>query len=109
MSSLFGTIKPPQGVDKYASTSNGEGIFLFINNIFKIAAVVAGIYLVAQLILAGFAYINANGDPKKVTAAWDKIWQSILGLVIIVTSLALAGLIGKFLGINILSPTINGI
>ncbi len=109
MLSLFGTIKPPQGVDKYASTSNGEGIFLFINNIFKIAVVIAGIYLVAQIIIVGYAYLNANGDPKKIAGAWEKIWQSILGLVIIVAAFAIAGLIGNFLGINILSPTLNGI
>jgi len=108
MMSIFGEIKAPQGVDNFAAKSGGEGIFYFINNIFRIAAVIAGIYLVVQIILAGYGYLTANGDPKKISASWEKIWQSILGLAIIVAAFAIAGLIGKLLGFdNILSPTLK--
>jgi hypothetical protein len=104
MSSLFGTITNPT---TYSSTQ-GSGLFTFMTNLFKLIAVVGGIYLIIQLILAGFQYISANGDVKKTEQAWAQIWQSLLGLVIISAAFLIAGLIGRFTGINILSPTIYG-
>ena len=104
MSSLFGTITNPTS---YTSTQ-GSGLFSFLTNIFKFAAVVGGIYLIVQLILAGFQYISANGDVKKTEQAWTQIWQSLLGLVIISAAFLIAGLIGRLTGINILNPTIYG-
>lgn len=104
MLGLFGTIENPTS---YTSTQ-GSGLFTFLTNIFKLAAVIGGIYLVVQLILAGFQYLSSNGDAKKTEQAWAQIWQSLLGLVIIAGAFVIAGLIGRFTGINILSPTIYG-
>jgi len=104
MIGLFGSIANPT---KYASTQ-GQGLFTFISNLLKFAAVIAGIYMVAQLIFAGFQYISANGDVKKTEQAWAQIWQSLLGLVIISAAFVIAGVVGRLTGINILNPTIYG-
>jgi hypothetical protein len=53
----------------------------------------------------------AGGDSKKMTQAWDRIWQSLVGLVIIVASFVIAALVGLlFFGDAgfILSPRIYG-
>jgi hypothetical protein len=108
MSSLFGNITAPLNNQYFTAGTGGEGLFLFISNLFKLAAVVGGLYLIVQLILAGFQYISANGDIKKTEMAWNQIWQSLLGLVIIAGAFILAGIIGRLTGINILTPTIYG-
>jgi len=108
--SIFGTITAPITGNKYFSSSGpkGSGIFLLISNVLKLAGVIAGIFFVIQMILAGFSYISANGDPKKVAEAWSKIWQSALGLIIVAGAFIIAGVIGRLTGINILNPTISG-
>jgi len=106
--SIFGTISPPVSNNSYFSNSNGSGLFLLLSNIFKFAGVIAGIFFVVQIILAGFAYLSASGDPKKTTDAWNKIWQSIIGLVIVSSAFILAAVIGRFVGIDILNFSIYG-
>ncbi|OGG01627.1 hypothetical protein A2Z33_07620 [Candidatus Gottesmanbacteria bacterium RBG_16_52_11] len=71
-----------------------SGIGVFIVNILRLVFVVAGIYSFFNFILAGFAYMTAAGDPKKLQMAWAKIWQSLVGLLIIIVSFALAAVIG---------------
>ena len=102
---IFGTINNP--LPNYPST-NGQGIFTFISNLFKLVGTLAGIYMVFQIIMAGYGFISANGDTKKTEVAWAKIWQSIVGLVIIASAFIIAGLVERFTGIKILNPVIYG-
>ena len=87
------------------------GVGLFITNIVRLLFVVAGIYALFNFLIAGFSYINAGGDSKKLSQAWSRIWQSLMGLVIMVASFALISLFGYLFfgpGYNILSPQIYG-
>jgi len=105
MFGIFGNITNP--ATKYPSTQ-GEGLFNFLSNLFKLAGLIGGIFMVFQFIQAGYGYLSANNDPKKVEAAWAKIWQSILGLVIIASAFVLAGVVERLTGISILKPSIQG-
>ena len=102
---MFGTINNPTN---YESTG-GYGLFTLLSNIFKLAGVVAGIFFIVQLILAGYGYLSSNGDPKKTEAAWAKITQSLIGLVIVASAFVIASVVGSFLDINILEPTIESV
>lgn len=104
MAGIFGTIENPTS---YTSTE-GSGLFDLISNILKLAGIVAGLFFIVQVIMAGYSYISANGDPKKTEVAWAKIWQSIIGLVIVASAFILASVVGKILGIDILNFTIYG-
>lgn len=88
-----------------------QGLLPFITNLIRLMFVGAGIYAFLNFIIAGYQYMSAGGDTKALTAAWARIWQSLLGLVIIVGSFALAALFG-FLIFNdagfILKPVIYG-
>ncbi len=89
----------------------GGGIIVFLTNILRLVFVAAGLFAFINLILAGFQFIGAGGDAKAIEKAWGKIWQSLLGLVLIVGSFALAALIGYLLFNDpgfILKPTIYG-
>ncbi len=104
MASPFGTITNPT---KYQSTA-GSGLFVFLSNLLKFAGVVAGIILIVQLIMGGYDYLNASGDPKKAEAAWTRIWHSILGILIVSAAMIIAGVVGRFVGIDVANPTITG-
>jgi len=105
--SIFGTIKAPVN-NAYFQASKGDGLFMLLSNIFKLAGVVAGIFFVVQMILAGYAYLSSSGDQKKTEAAFATIWQSLIGLLIVSAAFIIASFIGKILGIDILNPTISG-
>lgn len=94
--SVFGTIKPPVGVEKYAQ-GDISGMPLFINNILKLMIVGAGLFTLFNLVLAGYSFLSAGEDPKKVTAAWAKIWQSLLGLAVAAGAFILAAIFGKLI------------
>jgi len=93
---IFGKVRPPPGVDRF---EGGElpGITVFINNILKFMIVGAGIFAVFNLVTAGFGYMSAGDDPKKVAAAGSKIWQSLLGLSIAAGSFVLAAIFGQLI------------
>lgn len=106
MDTIFGKIRPPGFISEDPS-----GLVTLFNNILRLLIVGAGIYALLNFILAGYSFMSASGDPKKVEFAWAKIWQSMVGLLIIVASFALAALIGKLLfgdARAILQPKIYG-
>jgi hypothetical protein len=108
MFAIFGNIAPPLNNGLFTAGSQGQGLFLFISNLLKITGIIGGIYMVFQFIFAGYMYLSAEGDVKKTTLAWAKIWQSILGFVIIASAFVLASLVERVTGIKILNPEING-
>jgi hypothetical protein len=102
---LIGTVNNPN--PQYGGAA-GEGLFKFMSNLFKLAGTIGGLFLVFQLVTAGFGYLTAEGDAKKTAMAWAKIWQSLLGLIIIASAFILAGVAERLTGIKILNPVIYG-
>ncbi len=90
MASIFGEIKPP--VEAYGSVFTG--LVPFLNNILRLIFVIAGLFAVINLIVAGFGFMTAGGDAKMIEKSWSRIWQSLVGLVIIVASFLLAAILG---------------
>jgi len=112
--SLFGTFTPPyNGYNNFA----GGGPGAFISNIIKLIIVVAGLYTVFNFIFAGLSYLSAGGDSKKVALAGAKIWQSIIGLVIVVAAFVIGAIVSnilfgdpsKIFQINIEGPSGGGL
>ena len=83
---IFGSVKPP-----LPATTTAQGLF---TNVLRIVFFAAGLWAFLNIIIAGYQFMNAGGDPKAITAAWGRIWQSLLGLIIIVSSFVLAGIVG---------------
>ncbi len=106
---IVGSITSP--LEGGYSSVEGGAVGLFITNVLRLFFVAAGIMALLNFVLAGFSFINAGGDSKKVEAAWTKIWQSLMGLVIIVGSFAIAAIFGQLIFKNptfILNPVIYG-
>ncbi len=108
MEQIVGQVQNPLEGTSYAGLS---GVGLFITNILRLFFVAAGVYALLNFIIAGYSYMNAAGDTKKLSAAWSRIWQSLIGLVIIVGSFAIASLFGYLIfgrADFILNPVIYG-
>lgn len=108
MLSILGSIKAPVDNTYFNAGTKGEGLFLLLANIIKFAGAIAGIFFVIQIILAGYTFISASGDPKKAESAFATIWQSLIGLLIVAGAFVIAAFVGNILGINILNPSISG-
>lgn len=104
--SIFGTIAPPDNTPYF--TTGPAGFFLFLSNMFKLAGAVAGIFVLVQIISAGYLYISAGGDPKKFEAAGNKILQAILGLIVVSAAFVLATVIGKLFNLDVTNPILYG-
>lgn len=91
--------------------SGASGIIIFFTNIVRLVFVVAGIYAFLNFIIAGYQYMSAGGDAKALQAAWGRIWQTLIGLVIVVTAFLLTSLVSYLLFGNatyILNPQVYG-
>lgn len=88
----FGTIAPPPGVSVYGGTLSGLPVFLTV--ILRTLVMIASIYSLLNFIFAGYTFLSGAGDPKKIQDAWAKIWQTIIGLVVVAGSFLLAAILG---------------
>lgn len=75
-----------------------------ISSIVGFLTIMAGLWFFITFILAGYAWISAGGDTEKTTAAWAKMYNAIIGLIIVVAAWVIVGLIGKLIGVDILNP-----
>lgn len=107
---IFGNISPPY--QKYQSDVGPDfGLVVFLNNVLRLLFVVGGLLAFLNLIVAGFQFLQSGGDPKSIEQAWNKIWQSLVGLLIIVSSFLIAAIAGYILfgdPTMILNPRIKG-
>lgn len=109
MMGFFGTIEKPPGIDAYGDFQTG--LLKFGNNILRLIIVAGGVFAFINIIIAGYSFLGAGGDAKKVEQAWGRIWQSLLGLVFIAGSFVLAGIFGYLIfgdAAAILRPALYG-
>jgi hypothetical protein len=92
----FGVVTVPTSILSTSATP-GEAIGKLIQYAIWILIGAAGIYALFNFIFAGYAFLGAEGDPKKIEAAWAKIWQSALGLAIAAGALVLAAIFGQLI------------
>lgn len=110
MPDLIGEVKPPSFIDKYGPFQTG--IPLFISNIIRLLTIVAGLWMLINFILAGLQFISAQGKEEQIKNAWDKIFNSMIGLIVIVTAYALTALLSYLLFGDpsfILRPVLTGV
>lgn len=87
---IFGEVNPP--LTGYSADITG--LTQLATNLIRLAILGAGIWAFFNFLIAGFNFLTAAGDPKKVAAAWERIYLSIIGLVVIIASFVLAAVVG---------------
>jgi hypothetical protein len=114
MDNPFGTIHPPAALQKFGTVDTGA-LGNLTTLIFRLMIVGGGIYAVFNIIIAGYTFLSAGDDSKKMEGAWAKIYQSFIGLAFIAGSFVLAAIVGRILFgsfdsiLNPQIPTINDI
>ncbi len=96
-SNPFGQISLPGQIKSRYGTDPGTAIGRLIQTVIWILIVGAGIYALFNLVLAGYAFMSAGDDPKKVAGAWAKIWQTLLGLALAAGAFVLAAIFGQLI------------
>ena len=92
----LGEINPPASIGEYADTPQA-GLILFLNNLITLVITISGIFVLVNLIIAGYQYLSSDGDSQKVSQAGMKIINSLIGLIIVAASFVIAGLLGQIL------------
>jgi len=83
----------PEGV---ATLSCIPAIF---RNILNAAIIFGGIISIFFIITSGIKFITAGADPKQVDAARDTLVYAIIGLIVVLTSFFILGLISQTVGV----------
>lgn len=94
-SSPFGTIEEPEALRNLGGFSTGPGALLTL--VVRLLVVIAGLYALINFVLAGYAFLAAGDDPKRIEGAWAKIWQSVVGLIVSAGSVLLAAIFGRLI------------
>lgn len=81
-----------------AQLSGLQGIF---TNIIGDVIGLAGIVLFIILLLGGFGYLTAGGDPARTQSAQKTLTYAILGIVFIAVSYLILVLIKTFTGVDV--------
>lgn len=98
MTSLLAVITNPFAVlaptSPLSNSSGGSGLFMILGAMVQMVIVAAGLFTLWNLIIAGYGFLNAGGEAKYIEKAWAKIWQSLIGLLIVASSFVLAAIFG---------------
>jgi ABC-type transport system involved in multi-copper enzyme maturation permease subunit len=94
-------------------TGPGTGIFaaggnpatnfeLLISRVIGVMTVIAGIWFIFTLLVGAIGWLTAGADKGAVEAARKRISNGLTGLIIVVISIFILSLVGRFLGFDIL-------
>ncbi len=83
------------------SATSGSSLLGYVGNIVTVILIVVGILAVVYLIYGGILYLTAGGDAEKASKGRVAITNAIIGVVIILLSLA----IYQFVLTGVESPT----
>ncbi len=114
------TSNAPAQSDKQLGCGGGFGPFadvfcggdfslgnIFNNAVSKILGfltIIAALYFFFQFVTAGIQWIGSGGDKNNIEQARNKMINAIIGLVIVAAAWVIVGIIGMFVGINIINP-----
>lgn len=108
-SNPFGTVTLPENISAKYGDNPGAAIGTLIQYVIWILIIGAGIYALINLVLAGYSFMSAGDDSKKVAGAWAQIYQTMIGLAVAAGAFVLAAIFGQLIFGQwdfILNPTI---
>ncbi|MBD3250612.1 MAG: hypothetical protein GF381_03530 [Candidatus Pacebacteria bacterium] len=102
-----GGLKPPmenaytegvtQGTTVLSTTVN------VISTIVGALTVLGGLFFIVYFFMGGFSWIAAQGDSSKIEKAREQMIQGVLGLVVMIISYSLIGIIGSVIGLDLIN------
>lgn len=93
-----GKIAPPPGVRNYQANSglgdDTPAIIFFLSKMILFITVVAGLWTLFNVLMAGLHYITGGGSSESTTKVRNLLASSVIGLLLILSSYTIGGLIG---------------
>lgn len=74
----------------------------YVSSIIGIMTIFASIWFLFQILYAGYEWISAGGDTKKIADSRSRFTHAFMGLVIVVGAWSLLAVAGQFFGYNTL-------
>lgn len=75
--------------DNVVKITSVDEIWIIVMNILQWLIIAGGYVALYFIIWGGFKYITSTGDPQKVTSAKNTIVNAVIGLVIVLASVAI--------------------
>lgn len=93
-------------VDPNTTAENlGRLVNTFISfGIIGLLTALGALFFLIQIFLAALAWIGAGGNENNITAARQKIINSILGLAVLTLGYALVAIVSGIIGIHVFNP-----
>ena len=86
------------GTAAYGGTAPTATLFTVINGIITAVFGVLGLIFLFLTLYAGYLWMTAMGDSKKVTKAKDILSQGVIGLIIVASSYAISFFVVDLIG-----------
>ncbi len=105
----FGQATIPVPITNIYGNEAGSAFGKLIQFGLRALVVGAGLYAMFNLILAGYSFMSAGDDSKKVSGAWSQIYQTLIGLAFSAGAFVLAAIFGQLIFKNpmfLLNPVI---
>lgn len=105
----FGAVQIPDKLNTIYGLEAGPAFGKLIQFGLRAMVVGAGIYALFNLVLAGYSFMSAGDDSKKVAGAWSQISQTLIGLAFSAGAFVLAAIFGQLIFNDwgfLLKPTI---
>lgn len=99
--------QPIWGIGKYqqgADLQTGSLLTEFLSSIITTLTVAASLAFAIYFIIGGLKWITAGGDKTKAEEAKTQMTQAAIGLIVVVVSYFIIGIISNVLGLDILDP-----
>lgn len=71
-------------------------LFGVLDNVFKYIFPLAGLICVVFIIIAGYMWMSAAGDPSRIKTAQGTLTWAIIGLIVVLLAVAIIEVIVKF-------------
>lgn len=75
--------------------------------VWRTAITLGSLAVLVMLVMGGLGWITAGGDKGKIEQSRDRMTQSVIGLLVLIGTLAISVFIGNAFGINLLKPTFD--
>jgi len=102
MLTLISQITNPAVSTKFGSGETNVAFTNFIVTVWQTAITLGALAVLVMLIIGAIEWITAGGDKGKIESARNRITQAIIGLLILIGTVAISTFIGTAFGIDLL-------
>jgi hypothetical protein len=92
------------GTGVFQNSSPESLLGKFLSSLITTMTIFGSLAFVVYFSLGALTWITAGGDKTKIGAAQSQMTQGAIGLIAIVASYFIIGIVGNVLGLNILKP-----